>query len=803
MKSLKHKITFKVLMGYVILGFLAIFSGILMFLEIKTFIYIQEEGIADKKTIIKTSSLIASIYKNENLGRAAIQLNSSKKINEYTSENQSLLLKVDSLNFIILNTKQKSILDSIKLGLTKKRKNITSLYRISRRNNSNKSINEAINKLSSIDTLLGKITAKELVENSKFFDKSTKQSLEEYFKYINTLDNDNKNTNQKEIDSLVSISKIMLQKAQKESSNKKRFLRVKEKELIESDLIISRKLIEVLNTLEESVISYSSNIHKQQQKMLSRSKNIILLAGGVSFIIIIFFSFIILNDFWKSQHYRIELENANIKMSSLLKSREQLISMVSHDLRTPLSTVIGYSELLQKSINNIKEKNHVTHIQTASVYMRKLVEDLLEFSKLENGEIGIECIPFNIEKHLNEVFENAKNLIKEKPVKIILKSDKAFNKNILSDPFRIKQILYNLVTNSCKFTNKGVIKIETRLKTISYKKYLEIIVSDTGLGIDESEQEKIFKPFSQLQLNEKGKKGFGLGLTISKKLTELLGGTLTLKSSLGEGSVFSLKIPIRFSENTLTEEKKQPIKFKNKLKAIVVEDDITIRTLLKSIFEQLGIQVILFTNGQNALESINELVYDFVLTDIQLPKMNGIEFMETLKKMSSYKEQPIIAMTGRASFSKKEYIEIGFSEVLLKPFAIIELEHLIQYFFQEIDFKKKLEASYNYKMKSFNLFRLKEFLNNDEIALKNTLTLFLKDTKKNRAKLEELNREEDIVGFNNISHKMLSMFKQIEATDIVEFLENFEVTTKINNSTYKEFKKRLACFILELENYLN
>lgn len=801
MKLLKHKITFKVLMGYIILGFLAIISGALLFSEIKTFIYIQEEGIADKKRILKTSSLIASIYENENLGRAAIQLNSAKKINEYTTENKLLLLKIDSLNFIIENAMQKSILDSIKLGINKKYKNITSLYRISRRNNSDKSINEAINKLRSIDTLLGKITTKEFVENSKFFDKSTKQSLEEYFKYINSFDDDNKdkNINQKEIDSLVSISKIILQKAQKQSNNKKRFLRVKEKELVENDLIISRKLIEVLNSLEKSIISYSSNIHNQHQKMLSRSKNIILLAGGVSFIIIVFFSFIILNDFWKSQHYRIELENANIKTSSLLKSREQLISMVSHDLRTPLSTVIGYSELLQKSINNTKEKNQVTHIQTASVYMRKLVEDLLEFSKLENGEIGIECIPFNIEKLLNEVFENAKNLIKEKLVKIILKSDKAFNKNILSDPFRIKQILYNLVTNSCKFTNNGVIKIEAKLQTISHKKYLEVTVSDTGLGIDESEQEKIFKPFSQLQLNEKGKKGFGLGLTISKKLTELLGGTLTLKSNLGEGSVFILKIPIRFSENTLPKEKKQSIKFKNKLKAIVVEDDVTIRELLKNIFEQLGIQVVLFTNGQNALESINELVYDFVLTDIQLPKMNGIQFMETLKKMSSYKQQPIIAMTGRASFSKKEYIEIGFSDILLKPFSMVKLECLIQSFFSE----KDLEPPSKLKLKTFSFLSLKEFLNNDETEVKNMLALFLKETKKNSANLEKAISEEDIISFNNISHKMLSMFKQIEATDIVEFLEAFETTTRINDSIYENFKANLECFVLELENYLN
>ena len=124
------------------------------------------------------------------------------------------------------------------------------------------------------------------------------------------------------------------------------------------------------------------------------------------------FSIIFLNDFWKSQRYRQKLEQANKTTSSLLKSREQLISMVSHDLRTPLSTITGYSELLQKSIFSNKDKNYVEHIQNASAYMGQLVDDLLEFSKLENNTVSIESIPFNLENLINEVAKTGENLVK-------------------------------------------------------------------------------------------------------------------------------------------------------------------------------------------------------------------------------------------------------------------------------------------------------------------------------------------------------------------------------------------------------
>ena len=565
--------------------------------------------------------------------------------------------------------------------------------------------------------------------------KKTLQDLEGYFHLINQQDTSVKvnRVDQKQIDSLVSISKNILKKAQRETDSKRRSLRVKERALIKNDLIISRKLREMLKVLENDVIIYTNSIYNQREETLNRSRNIILFAAAIGFIIILLFSFIILDDFWKSQHYRKELEQASSIASSLLKSREQLMFMVSHDLRTPLSTIIGYSELLQKEAQNVKEKNYIEHIQNASVYMRQLVADLLEFSKLESGEVGVESISFDLKKYLTEVIENTINIVKNKPVSVILKHDETITSPIISDPFRIKQILYNLVTNASKFTEEGTITIQSSIEKDRTKTYLKIIVSDTGVGIDIDQQQNVFKAFTQIETGSNDRNGFGLGLTISNRLAGLLGGSLILTSDLGKGSTFTLKIPVTFSKESLNESRIPKKGTVFNLKAIVVEDDMAMGELLKEKMEQFGIEIYLFSNAQTALKSVGEIYYDMVLTDIQLPKMNGFHFMETLKNHDSYNNQPIIAMTGRTSLSKKEYVKGGFSDVLIKPFHLNELECILQRFFNSgflipsniSEIKREVKET-----KSFDVISLGAFLNDDEFLIKNTLKLFLKNTQK-------------------------------------------------------------------------
>ncbi|MDO6759683.1 ATP-binding protein [Tamlana sp. 2_MG-2023] len=808
MEQSKHRITFKVLIGYIILVILATISGFLVLSEIRTFTQLQKQDISDRNKIVKTGGLIADIYKNESLARAAIQLNSTEKFNEYLIENEKLISKIDSLNVIVSNSSQASILDSIKLVIDKKLKNIKDLKSLKTKDNSDTSFNKAINKLSSIDSLLGKVTIGDLVKNPNTLDAKNRKKFEEYVSILNRYNPKDSinNVEQKQVDSLLSISRDMLKDAQIKTSNQRISLLNKERELIDNDLIISRKLQELLSNLEIDVIRYASKMNNQRETTLNHSKGIILLAAGISFIIIILFSVIILNDFWKTQRYRKQLEEANETKSSLLKSREQLISMVSHDLRTPLNTISGFSELLQKTNHNTKESNYITHIRNASAYMGQLVDDLLEFSKLENGHIVVESIPFNLEMHIDEIVQNAKNIVEEKPIRFIVNHDRSIEHLVISDPFRLKQILYNLIINAYKFTNEGSITITSLLNKEADKDQLEISVADTGVGISKDQKENIFKAFTQADSQiENQKKGFGLGLTISKKLAKILGGTLTLESELYKGSTFTLKIPVLRSSSVLITSNSHKPKIVFNLKAIVVEDDDSMQLLLKTILKQHGIEAFVFDNAKKALESIDDIAYDMVFTDIQLPEMNGIHFMETLKNQVSYKDQPIIAMTGRVNMSKEDYMNSGFSEVLIKPFDTDKIVDVLQQFFQSklSSVQSEFITDNSKKTEGFSVMSLGSFLNHDESAIKKTLGTFIEDTKKNYLLLEEAKNNHDIITINQVGHKMLSMFKQLEVKAVIPYLEYFETAKSIDDKIFIDFEKSLKSFINVMENYLN
>ncbi|MGY5354099.1 ATP-binding response regulator [Wenyingzhuangia sp. IMCC45467] len=804
MKSPKHRITFKVLTGYIILGILATISGVLVVSEIKTFTKIQKKDISDRSKIIKVGSLIASIYENESLSRAALQLNSTKKIKQYADENEQLLLKIDSLNFIVDNDFQKTILDSIKLIIDQKLKNIIGLKRVKLTNNSDASIHTAIKKLSSIDSILGKTSIDDFNKDSIFFNKKRPSNFEDYIRVLNGLDPKNVNTkmNQAQIDSLLTISKSKLKEAQKEIVRQRKSLERKERELVENDILISKKLRELLNTLERDIIEHTKTINKQRETSLNKSKNIILFAAGISFVIIVIFSIIFLNDFWKSERYKKKLEKANQTASSLLQSREQIISMVSHDLRTPLSTITGYSELLQKSISNTKDSNYVEHIQSASMYMGQLVDDLLEFSNIEKNNISIASVPFDLEKLMKEIIKHAESLVQEKPITFVLDFDKRINNTVISDPFRIKQILYNLVINAYKFTDEGTITIKSLLNKENNK--LHISVSDTGIGIDKEHQKNIFKAFTQGKNAKSNKQnGFGLGLTISKKLSELLGGDLTLKSETNKGSTFTLSIPITLSDKVIEKEKVLKPQIVFNINVLVVEDDASMRQLLNDLLKQYGIKSFIFENAQKALEAIDNIHFDLVLTDIQLPKMNGIHFMEILKQQKSYTNQPVIAMTGRSNLSVKDYFESGFSEILIKPFNTDKLEHVLHQFFNSNISKTEIKKNEVKTPEGFNINSLNLFLNNDKAAIVNTLSIFIEDTKTNKKLLSKAIKTNNIDSVNHITHKMLSMFKQLEVTSIIPFLEMLETAKTIDLPLFTAFDEALDKFIKSLENYLD
>ncbi len=807
MKASNRKITFKVLFGYIALGILAAISGWLVFSELRNFTASQTDDLKERDKLIRISGFVADIYENESLSRAALQLNTEEQFNAYLLQNDSLLTTIDTLSTLVNNEYQKALLDSVKVIFDKKQRDLNELRRLKDNSSSENAIEQTIAKLKSIDPILGKSTLEDFVENPEAVDSKSKEVLEGWVNYFNELKTKDPVTkvDQKEIDSIVTSSRNMLNKIQREAASQKQSLMLKERELVENDLITSRQLRNLLRTLEREMVASSQSIMVQRQEVLDTSTGIISLAALVSFILVVIFSLVILNDFWKSQQYREKLEKSNAYTNSLLKSREQLINMVSHDLRSPLSTISGYSELLQKTAQNAKEDNYLDHIKNASGYMSQLVDDLLEFSKLEDGHITVENIPFNLRTILDETSSNIEAIYSDKPIALYVKHDPKLDRTIVSDPFRIKQVLYNLIGNAYKFTEQGSITISTQLHSINNTHMVSIIVSDTGIGISKEKQDDIFNAFTQVnQTSDSKHSGFGLGLAISKKLMYILNGKLSLKSVPGKGSTFEISFPVKLSDVILETAPAVLETSHFKLKAVIVDDDASLRQLITDVLEQHHITTYTFEDAKAALLGMESIAFDVVITDIQLPKMNGFHFMETVKKSSFYKQQPIIAMTGRTDIATENYIESGFSKVVFKPFTAHVWFDILSELFPESIIKPDENTSKKtaYKCEYFDTNSIAGFLNYEEDALKSLLEIFLKDTKKHMAELKIAQQKNDLKTITDLSHRMLTMFKQLNATTIVPHLEMLENTTVVDNTIFEALELDLDAFCKAMEVYI-
>ena len=299
---------------------------------------------------------------------------------------------------------------------------------------------------------------------------------------------------------------------------------------------------------------------------------------------------------------------------------------------------------------------------------------------------------------------------------MIINTDEKLENQIIGDPFRIQQVLINIIGNGYKFTQTGFMKIDAQI--VGEKIF--ITIEDSGIGIAEESQELVFEEFTQANENiEKQYGGTGLGLSISKKIIALLGGDLRLKHSSNKGSIFEIELPLIFNEEIRNADSIGVSK--NKItgkRIIVVDDDMDLLKLTTEVLKQNEFTVFSFTNAEEALIAIKKNPFDLVITDIQMPIMDGFALKNAIQNMGGlYQELPIIAVTGRNDVDLKTYQEQGFSTVIKKPFSPKTLLAVIQAIFnhQEVPFQEE-EKKVKKPTDLFALDSLQSFLNNDEIG---------------------------------------------------------------------------------------
>ncbi|WP_108807293.1 ATP-binding protein [Aquimarina spinulae] len=776
MKNTKRSVTFKIIAGYLLAGLLAVTAFWVIYQQLGNYTQITEIKNQNNEKLFLVGETITGLYEAESLTRNIIQTSDVKKFITYKAKIDTILKTINQVSEISDDTLQTRKIDSIKHLIDSKNKNLEELIKVYEQRKQKGLYETAIDELEKVNKSFGGYTKYDI--RFKKYDPRTRRALINILE-LTKQDNAKRLTNQT-VDSLATSVKQVLAELEQKDKKYRREITLKENNLLKKDQIITKQLRDLLASIERNERNeYFARLEASSQ-VLNNTAYIIVIIAAISLLIAIIFLFLITKDVSKSQKYRNELEAEKTYTESLLKTRESLINTVTHDLRSPLNTVIGYSDLLERTGLDNKQKHYLDHLKKSSDYILHLVNDLLDLSKLEAGRMVIEELPFSPQKLIENTISSVIPINDKKNLDIRIITDPQLKKQYLGDPFRIKQVLTNLVNNAYKFTNEGSITIDSKvIENGLSEKQLVISVKDTGIGITKEQQHYIFEEFSQGDDNtEKKYGGFGLGLAITKKIIKLLKGKIELESELNVGSKFTFYIPFKQSGTLILEEESEVIEIQNltNKKVLIVDDDPSQLALTSEVATLAGLTYDICKNGIEAISLLQTNTYDLVLTDIQMPKMGGFELLQSIKSNANQSAIPVVALSGRTDTSFTEYQEAGFAASLRKPYAPKELIDLIAKILSVdlTNYNGTTHNGLNLSNEQYSLSDLMLFAQGDSDSLYAILDTFYESTIDNVKELKTTIRKKDIYHIKKIAHKMLPMFKQIKAKEVVPILEKLE-----------------------------
>lgn len=374
------------------------------------------------------------------------------------------------------------------------------------------------------------------------------------------------------------------------------------------------------------------------------------------------------------------------------KNKSEFMANMSHELRTPLNGIIGLSDSLLDSLKGSEERETAKIIQESGQLLLQLINNILDFSKLEADKVVLESIPFSLKKLVNSVQSTLMEVAKRKGIDLNVHIDENLREYCLGDRVRLTQVLFNLVGNAIKFTERGSVSIELKeVMSTSQSQEICFLIKDTGIGMNEEVKENLFEAFSQADSSINRKfGGTGLGLSISKKIVELYDSTIEIESIEGEGSVFYFKIKLDYApEQVIFAQKTQQadIDISNiNLNILVAEDNKVNQLVASKIFNKLGFNIDIAENGEEAYEMAIKNKYDVVFMDLQMPILSGLEATEKILAEFDFFDAPlIIAMTANSEEEdRKACYDCGMSDFLTKPIDIKNLRLVIYNHFKQL-----------------------------------------------------------------------------------------------------------------------
>jgi signal transduction histidine kinase/DNA-binding NarL/FixJ family response regulator len=477
-------------------------------------------------------------------------------------------------------------------------------------------------------------------------------------------------------------------------------------------------------------------------------------------------------------HRELEREKMEAEESSEIKSR--FMASISHEIRTPLNAIIGFIEQLQKTPLDDKQRNYLNIVDKSSVYLLDLVNEILTFSKIESGEQKLDNIDFQPESLFRELYQTFKIRAREKNINFRYSFDENLKLILRGDAFRLRQIVINLISNAIKFTEYGY--VELRVEVLNEEKskvWIRVKVIDTGIGISIKKLKEVFKEYKQASAGIARKHGgTGLGLTISKRLAEIMNGKIGVESREGKGSTFVVDIPLERSQKQFLS--KDTLEINQEVlsgrRALIVDDDAMNRLLGEIILEGFNMEVQLASDGNEAIEILGKEYFDIILLDIHMPEVSGPYVARYIRREKGDCEVKILAVT--ADLDREEmnrYLDEGIDDYIIKPFREGSMFNKLCQML-EVDSNLIHQDSIKIVLKEepgtslYNLEELRVITRGNPEFFNEMIQTFLENAKEGIRHIREAYSNADWEGIRETSHRLIPSYKHLSIHGVVSDL---------------------------------
>lgn len=596
-------------------------------------------------------------------------------------------------------------------------------------------------------------------------------------------------------DVLLNDIQFYTEKGRREYIKQINAIETKYNNLILSDRDLSEEISELLIILHKQTLDSVVTEIKKSELLINKNINLSILFSIIALLIILAFIFFIFYDIKKVVAARKATEEAKMRTEEIMQSRHKLLLSVSHDVKAPLSSILGYLELMQMSDDDNSDKSKILSMKSSAEHILSLLTNLLNFSRLDQGKESVILSNFNIKKLCDELNSMFQPLSSNKHLEFVYNNDLDVDTCVKSDALKIKQILSNLLSNAIKYTMKGKVTFTVNRGDGE----LVFTIIDEGIGIPEEKLKEIYKPFNRIDNKESLIEGNGFGLFVVKGLVDLLQGEIDVASELNVGSCFTVKIPVDFvnpieeiddvvdmTDISMTE-------FQN---ILVVDDDNTLLTVIESMINKIGCNCFIchsLIEFEDELKNIND--YDVVLTDREMGAFSGMDVLRKIKEIDTGKR--VVLMTARSEYNEEVAMNDGFDGYLRKPFSIKDIMDIL-----------KINLNLNSESKSISKYNgdfpeLCLMFDNDLESIENILNVFVNTTSENILRFNEIIEENNFAEAAALCHKMCPMFVQLEQKESADFLYKMDKLRGADEELFPEWKSESLKFINNADDFIS